>query len=80
MAIGVAQGSNIVAASSVYAIDDVGGLEVITFTEGILCEETVSGALQGFWNSSCICCLITLGGKEIDRKEISACYQNQSFY
>lgn len=70
MAIGVAQGSNIVAASSVYAIDDVGGLEVITFTEGILCEETVSGALQGFWNSSCICCL---GGMEIDRKEISAC-------
>lgn len=44
MAIGVARGSDIVAASSVYAIDDVGGLEVITFTEGILCEETVSGA------------------------------------
>jgi len=42
-----------------------------------LCEEAGSGVLCVFWNIPGICCLVTLGGKGGNRKEISLCYQTQ---
>lgn len=37
-------------------------------------------SIAGFLKNPCICCLVTLEGKERNRKQISLCYETQSFY